>query len=421
MVSRNQIAAAVLAAVCCATAAFADEFHYNNILIGDRASGMGGAYTAVSDDPSGMFYNPAGIAYSTGKNLSASVNAYNVTDRTYKGVIGGQEWKRKSSTLLPNFFGIVQPVGKLKLGFSYAVPDSNQEDQDQTFSYNNPAWATDVTHVINFNNKNDTNLFGPSIAAQLTDNFSVGATLYVHKRSTEAILNQSVEAVDKSKYYWANAYLETDEWGLRPVVGIMWSPAEKLSLGAAVSRTFVLSSEVLSQSTVSTNDPTLAVITPFDRSNSGLVTSSEKRRYPYQVSAGVAYFPSPSLLLTADLNYFTAYDYTFVSIANKREAVLNGALGMEYYFTKDWAVRTGFFTDFASTPDLQGGEANQKEHIDYYGGSLTVSHFTRNTSITAGGSYKYGSGKAQILGGATALQDATASSWTLFVSSSYAY
>jgi len=48
---------------------FADEFHYNNLLIGDRASGMGGAYTAISDDASGMYYNPAGIVYVTDKNF----------------------------------------------------------------------------------------------------------------------------------------------------------------------------------------------------------------------------------------------------------------------------------------------------------------------------------------------------------------
>ena len=40
--------------------AAADEDHYNNIIIGDRPAGMGGAYTAISDDPSGLYYNPAG-------------------------------------------------------------------------------------------------------------------------------------------------------------------------------------------------------------------------------------------------------------------------------------------------------------------------------------------------------------------------
>lgn len=424
---KRQIQVAVLFAISAfAATSWGDEFHYNNILIGDRASGMGGAYTAISDDPGGMYYNPAGIAYSTGKNLSASVNAYSVSNRTYKGVIGGQDWTRTSSTLLPNFFGIIQPVGKLKFGFSYAVPDSNQEDQDQAFRRNDFHTWGNSTHVINFNNMNSTNLFGPSAAMQLADNFSVGATLYVHKRNTEAILNNTIQSDDAAHYKWENAYLETDEWGVKPIIGVMWTPIDKLSVGMTVSKTVVLRSEALSQSTVSTNDSTLppfslATINMLHRSNDTLETNSDKRRYPYQVTAGVAYFPNSSLLLSGDLSYFSAYDYDFLGVTNKRIAVLNGAVGAEYYFNKNWAVRSGIFTDFANTPKLVEGGTSQQEHIDMFGGSLTLSHFTKNTSISCGGSYKFGSGKAQIEGGNNPVQDATSNNWALFISSSYTY
>ena len=56
-----------------------------------------------------------------------------------------------------------------------------------------------------------------------------------------------------------------------------------------------------------------------------------------------------------------------------------------------------------------------------YGGSLTVSHFTKNTSISVGGSYKYGDGEAKVAGGVNGIQDVTADNWTLFISSSYSY
>ena len=377
-----------------AAGAVADEFHYNNNLIGDRAAGMGGAYTAVSDDPSGMYYNPAGIAYATGRNISASVNAYTVSNRTYKNVLGGKDWTRSSSSLLPNFFGIVQPLGKFKVGFSYAVPDSNQENQDQSFTYT-ATWPSGIpkntTHVINFNNRNDTNLFGPSAAVQLRDNLSVGTTLYLHKRTTERILNQSLQATDNTFYLWDNHYREVDEWGVRPVLGMMWAPAEKFSLGLTVAKTFVLTSEVLSQDTTITNDPASS---QFNRSNSAMTTTSHKREYPYLVSAGIAYFPSPSLLLSADISYNSGYSYVFPDKTYDMSAVINGAIGAEYYLTPSWALRAGFFTDFANTPEAIDGNANQSEHIDLFGGSLSVSHFTKNTSLTVGGNYKYGSGKA---------------------------
>jgi len=412
-------AAGIGGVILAATAAMADEFHYNNILIGDRAAGMGGAYTAVSDDPSGMYYNPAGLAYVAGRSLSASVNAYSVSTRTYKGALAGQDWTRTSSALLPNFFGIVQPVGKVKVGFSYAVPDSNQEDQDQTFGglQWSPTDPRPSTHVINFNNKNDTTLFGPSAAMLLSDTLSVGATLYVHKRGTEAILNQSRESDDAVFHLWRNDYIETDEWGLRPVLGVLWSPVEKMSVGISAAKTFVLTSENLSQTTFTTNDPTSS----FDRTNPTMVTSDDRREYPWQVTAGVAFFPSPSLLVSADLSYSSSYTYGFLGRTNEREAVLNGAVGVEYYLTPAWAVRAGFYTDFANTPKLDPARSNQYEHIDLYGGTLSLSHFTKNTSLTIGGSVKSGSGDAQILGGASPIQEATLTSWSLFVSYSYSY
>ena len=406
--------------------ASADQFHYNNILIGDRAAGMGGAYTAVSDDPSGMYYTPAGLAYASGRSISASVNAYTVSNRTYKGTMG-DKWTRTSSSLLPNFFGIVQPVGKFKVGFSYAVPDSTQEDQDQSF-YANSA-------VINFNNKNDTTLFGPSAALLLKENLSVGATLYIHKRSTESILNATKDngtitvningtPTITPQYQWENSYSEIDEWGLRPMIGVMWAPVDKFSVGASISKTYVLASEILLQKTISNNGS-------FNRPNNSMTTSSEKVDYPYQVTVGAAYFPTPSLLLSADVSYYSSFSYNLPAYDNSNvlykkkcsfEAVVNGAVGAEYYLNPAWAVRAGLFTDFANTPKLQIGKSDQYENIDMIGGSVSVSHFTKNTSLTFGGNYKsdIGNGRHQVAIG-TDVQPATMSSWSMFVSSSYSY
>ena len=36
---------------------------------GARALALGGAYTAISDDPSGLYYNPAGLASINGRQL----------------------------------------------------------------------------------------------------------------------------------------------------------------------------------------------------------------------------------------------------------------------------------------------------------------------------------------------------------------
>ena len=65
------------------------DYNYINDLIGDRATGLGGAYCAISDDPSGAYYNPAGLVFTYENQISLSVNSYKSKKLKYKGVISG--------------------------------------------------------------------------------------------------------------------------------------------------------------------------------------------------------------------------------------------------------------------------------------------------------------------------------------------
>ncbi|MCK9418035.1 MAG: hypothetical protein M0R70_01495 [Nitrospirae bacterium] len=425
-ISSRLVSGLLLAVVFLCNSASADEFHYTNLLIGDRASGMGGAYTAVSDDATGLYYNPAGAAYTAGRSISASVNAFYNTEKKYKNVIGGNGWVRTSSSLLPNYFGVVQPMGKFKVGISYAVPESIMEDQDQTFhdlplssgiaGYNPPGTYIS-SYIINFNNESTKYNFGPSIAAELADNFAAGFTLYYYQRKTQWILNQIIKTSNGGSE-WTNDYFQTEEWGLRPVLGFMYAPVDKFSMGVAVSQVLIQGSDTTYQHSYRREN--IAVDNIPSNNNvvslpDGQSSFGERRKYPAQVSLGLAYFPTQSLVLSTDLNYFTKVGQV------NADAVLNLAVGAEYYFSKFWAMRGGFFTDYANTPKISSTEMNQNEHIDLYGTTLSVSHFTRHTSVTFGGGYNYGSGTAQIISNSTRTQDADSLGWMLFLSSSFSY
>ena len=56
-------------------AVYADQYHYHNIILGDRAMGLGGAFVGVSDDASGVYYNPAGLGFALSNDISGSANA----------------------------------------------------------------------------------------------------------------------------------------------------------------------------------------------------------------------------------------------------------------------------------------------------------------------------------------------------------
>ncbi|MCP5496600.1 MAG: hypothetical protein H7A23_18790 [Leptospiraceae bacterium] len=75
-------------------------------LYGSRSSGLGGAFTAVADDPSGAYYNPAGLIFSPNDSLSISGNAYRLLTMYYQDVEGpGRSYLRKSEDFFPNFIG----------------------------------------------------------------------------------------------------------------------------------------------------------------------------------------------------------------------------------------------------------------------------------------------------------------------------
>lgn len=412
MIANKHLAStATMLALCFSHSAFADEFHYNNMLIGDRASGMGGAYTAVSDDATGLYYNPAGIVYVGDKNFSASVNAFYTQTKQFKNVIGGQPFERNSSALLANFFGIVKPFGDFKLGFSYAVPDAVSEDQNQTFDN---VSASIQRHTINLSNRDSTYNFGPTIAAEVNGDLSLGLTLYGHKRDAQIILNQYQEV--NTTDHWTNYYFRIHEYGLRPILGVAWSPMEKLSIGLAVSRTFILKSETTSQQTCwntsSISDP-MCPVSGLQRPK--VSDSNIKRTYPTKLAVGAAYFVDRNLLISGDVTYYSAVQDP---IYGEKVATVNVAIGTEYYLSKQWAIRAGFYTNMANTPDIVAGVTNIEEQINLYGLSLSVSNFSGSSSVTLGGTVNYGTGKSQISNDKS-VQDANTLGWLLFLSSSY--
>ena len=408
---------AMVCLLCICHISLADEFHYNNILIGDRASGMGGAYTAISDDASGMFYNPAGIIYVTDRNFSASVNAYTAQTKTYDNVIGGQPFVRKSSALLANYFGIVKPIGNYKFGFSYAVPDSVGEDLNLTV-HNTPSFPQDFT--INLSNRDNTYNWGPSLAMAINSDLALGVTLYVHQREVLIIQNQFLARNDPT-YQWSNSYFTLKESGLKPIVGIVWSPVEKLSLGATLSSTLLFSSSSSFQYTcVDTLDTAnCSVISPIKNipfQTLAFSSSETPRKYPIRVAVGAAYFANSNLLLSSDFTFHTA---VADPVYGDKVATLDAAFGTEYYLSKKWAVRGGLFTNVANTPPIVAGVTNIEEHINLYGGSLSFTHFSGDSSVTIGGNISYGKGQAQIGTSINEVQSASTFGWTMFLSSSY--
>ncbi len=149
---------------------------FTKLWVGARAAGMAGAYSAMADDITALYWNPAGIARLPGVNVGASYTHWfgDVTE---------------------NFLGVTLPVSeRYRAGFSLIVVD-----------YGNLSKAT-IQQDANAGTFNANDLaFTATIAGSLTDRFSFGASAK-YLRST--ILDMSADglAFDAGSQYLTDFY-----------------------------------------------------------------------------------------------------------------------------------------------------------------------------------------------------------------------
>jgi hypothetical protein len=154
---------------------------FQKLWVGARSAAMAGGFSALADDVTALYWNPAGIARLQGISAMAS-------------------YTRWHSDITHNFVGAVLPVSeKYRMGVGLTVVDygSLRSAAIQPGASNRDANAGTF-------NANDLS-FGVSIAGALTDRFSFGATV---KYLRNAILDLSADglAFDAGSLYQTDFY-----------------------------------------------------------------------------------------------------------------------------------------------------------------------------------------------------------------------
>jgi hypothetical protein len=368
--------------------------NYKNLLVGDRAAGMGGAFIALSDDPSGIYYNPAGIVFASEKYLIQASSSYISSEVRYANVFTGRDYVYKSEGLTPNFFGVTQSLGSVKFGFALIVPQDEALEQDDQFD--NVFINSDLSSWSRRYLREDrTILLGPAFAFDLMDNLSMGVSLFGSFRNERFIDNQTRRSLTT-----VNAFnIRTDSYtrqsfGFLPKVGIQFMPAPQFALGLTVSKSIAVSSNGRRRIQEKCNDATVSqcntqvVVIDAEMPKSNLS--------PFVLGAGAAYFFNKSALIASDIEFYTPqdlgqdgfYDYSV-------QPVLNWSIGTEIYLADSFALRGGFFTNFANTPRLVLGRVNQPDNVDVYGGSFSLALGRPGKSISLGAIYSQGQGEGQ--------------------------
>ncbi len=396
----------------------ADEFHHRNILIGERAPGMGGAFTALSDDPSGIFYNPAGLAFVFENYISLSANAWSATNYTFNDVVPGQDYSLNSAALVPAFFGFTQSLGKLKMAFAIVVPNSDLVDQNDTlegFNDSNPSETAQNYLTRRYYKTDNTYLIGPALAGELFDNFSVGLSLLGNFRIAKSIDNQ-LGSFKNERYFFRNQYVDIFSQQLTPKLGIQWMPISKMSFGFSASMDFSMGGTVslrrLATAGLEGEDiPYVQQGGTFstDIEDSGTLKGDYKAVNFAKASAGLGYFFSKRFLMSFDVDSVSPLN------SDNHKTVLNYALGMEWYLTDGMPLRLGFMTNNSSAS--AAGVTGEGTSVNFYTATTGVSWVGGGSSFSLGLSYGVGSGQGRVTG--SGYQNVDAKQYSIFLQGSY--
>jgi long-chain fatty acid transport protein len=377
-----------------ALAALADraraDSNFRPYVVGARAAGMGGAFTALADDGSGPFYNPGGIAFVSRSQLSLSGSVYGIVGGTLEDAVGnGNDFTYRNLNVFPSTTSGVWKLGDPEatsanvLAFSVIVPDAiDVDDRDAVGSSDNAFF---------FSNEVQTVWAGLTYARRM-GRLGIGATGFFLMGTRLSQLDLTV-AASANQFQTLTSRIDESTYGFVGALGARWDVTDHLRLGASVYSPAVgRGSRRVFARIVAGQDGQPGGIAA-DHVDDLRASPSD----PFRAQLGVAWSSGP-LTLAADgiwLAPRTVTDDAGNALQRRivREQVLNGALGLEYVLADRYPLRAGFFTDFSAAKNPPDPNVGNTSHIDRLGGTLSIGYRTQHTSSDLGVNVSGGSGR----------------------------
>ena len=368
----------VMLAVVLSAGAMANGLSLNSI--GTRALGMGGAFVGLADDPTAIYWNPAGLA---GQPSSVMVFATDIIPTaTYKMDLMNIDAKTESNHYIaPNAF-FNYNMDKLSLAIGVYVPAGLGAE----WNYNdfNP-----MVDNLKFSSKIGVVNISPGIAYKVTDQFSVGAAFNIYYAMFDMYQPAGFDSDGDGN---EDTFFQFEEsstgLGYGVTLGLKYDVNEMFALGA----TFRTKTTVTMSGTAKNPlFPALPNFPPVVTPGPGESDFDRDVAWPTWIAGGVAVKPSEKLTITADAQY-SAWSENKELVAEYKDtywdAVMTGSgqdkfelkwedaiqyrLGLQYLASENLLLRGGYYYDPAPAPD---------ETVNVLFPSST------NHTITAGGSY----------------------------------
>jgi hypothetical protein len=364
------------------------ESNFKPYVVGGRAAGMGGAFTALGDDGSGAYHNPGGLAFTPASSLSFSLNAYGLVGGSVKDALGdGHDFVYQDLNIFPVASAGIKKLGepdpesgapKHTLFFSVFVPDGlTTDDRDQ---------LGDSANAYFSRRSNQTLWIGGGYALRL-GRVGIGVGAYGLIGSTSHFIDLDVIAPGGNPFVIISARDDLKTLGFVGSAGVRWDVTDRLRLGFSFFTPAWGGGSRTSFVRVAG-----AAGTEAEAIGSQATDLSATPSLPYRGQAGIAW-EAGRWTVAADLILLgprhvrdnperasEGLDRTIL-----RAAVLNVALGGELALGGGFALRAGFFTDFASS-DPTNVHVDNTSHVDHYGltfsGGLRTEHVRTDVGFT---------------------------------------
>lgn len=328
---------------------------------GAKALGMGGAFAAVADDPSAMFYNPAGLATIEGRQLYAGPSFIIVPARDFAGVNPypgfGVTAETTSDLFFPTNAYYVQPLNdQWKLGLFFNSPFGLKVEWDNPASFPGRYIST-RSEITPF-------FFGPSIGWAVSDQIQLGGGLtFVHSKvRLEQYIPQIAVGLDSSPLLDVGTVkLEaSNDVAVGFSFGALVEPSDSFRLGFGYRHEVEADYEGDADFTqISTGDPVIDALAAAKLRDQAAKTTF---KFPTQWSVGVASTAVENWTFAFDLSWtdWSTFDRLKVEFASPEldldrpqewDSALNYRAGAEWQFRPDLALRFGGYYDENPQPD----------------------------------------------------------------------
>ncbi len=390
----------------------AEIYNKRNLLPGGRAAAMGGAYTAISDDASGAWYNPAGLGFTKGSDVSMSANAYTKSKRTVVGAVGNEDVSESSSSIYPAFAGGTTGFGPFRVGYAYFTSDREHSSESFTYQVEESETHSDFSYTRRLLSTGELMHAGVGIGVALSPRFSIGVSEFYYRRSRQVSLVES-SVYSTGATADSNVQQNTLNEGGVTVLGTAMR-FSKVAFGLSVK----LPKSLADNTTIDTNQVSYTAGVP-ERISTTTKTHAYDEPAANEYSFGMFVTPVPGIGFSYDIQHLEGKTSKYLEAGGVTTvATTNWSLGAEFE-AGSVVVRTGYFTNNAMVSKPSEGVLDQPAAINFRGWTNGISVKTKSFESTVGIVRQIGTGFDHSVSGSSSVFEVEAESTTYFLTSKY--